>query len=69
MFTDINLNNYSPINPKKLISSPIEGRALLNNLRFPKNTKMIANMIDLNQNKYKENILSARRRQFHKLEP
>ncbi|CAD8065608.1 unnamed protein product [Paramecium sonneborni] len=63
-FTEFNLISHQPT--QKLISSPIEGRALLNNLIFPSNSKMILNLIDLrqDQNYQKEDQFFNRKRLF-----
>ncbi|CAD8157569.1 unnamed protein product [Paramecium pentaurelia] len=62
IFTEFNLMYHQP--SQKLISSPIEGRALLNNLIFPSNSKMLLNLIDLrhDQTKQKENQFTNRKR-------
>ncbi|CAD8159933.1 unnamed protein product [Paramecium octaurelia] len=62
IFTEFNLMYHQPT--QKLISSPIEGRALLNNLIFPSNSKMLLNLIDLRQEQtnQKENQLTSRKR-------
>ncbi|CAD8071517.1 unnamed protein product [Paramecium sonneborni] len=64
IFTEFNLISQLPT--QKLISSPIEGRALLNNLIFPSNSKMILSLIDLrkDQNIQKENQFSNRKRLY-----
>ncbi|CAK71470.1 unnamed protein product (macronuclear) [Paramecium tetraurelia] len=62
IFTEFNVMYHQPT--QKLISSPIEGRALLNNLIFPSHSKMLLNLIDLRQDQtiQKENQLTNRKR-------